>query len=316
MPLETNDNKWLVIVNPNAGKRKGGKDWPVIADLLEKFSLPFRVVFTEARRHAIGIAKAAAEEGWSRMIVVGGDGTMNEVINGIFGQDKVPTTSVTLGMITVGTGNDWGRMFNIPMDYHSAVEVISQQNTVLQDAGVVHFRQGDQQGERYFVNIAGIGFDAVVVSRANALKDKGKSGKLLYLWNILTNLFRYSHSHTVVEVDGVRSTNNVFSISIGIGKYCGGGMMQTPDAVADDGLFDITMIKKIGKFDVIRNIPKLYNGKIIHHPKVQTYRGKKINIDSDPVIHLETDGESLGHSPFELDIIPSSVKIISGSGKQ
>ncbi|HDR90414.1 MAG TPA: diacylglycerol kinase family lipid kinase [Bacteroidetes bacterium] len=311
--LESQEKSWLVIVNPNAGKRKGEKDWKKISRLLDRYGFSYQVEFTRTRHHAIEIAREHAENGTKRIIVVGGDGTMNEVINGIFTQSKVPTTDITLSMITVGTGNDWGRMFHIPRQYEKAIQVIRNGNTILQDAGVVHYRWNEDKGKRYFVNIAGIGFDAVVVSRANDLKDRGKSGKLLYLWNILSNLFRFHHSHTVLEVDGVKYSNNVFSISIGIGKYSGGGMMQTPGAIANDGLFDITVIKKIGKFDVIRNIGKLYNGKIIHHPKVLTLQGKSILIDANPLIHVETDGESLGHSPIRFDIIPSSVRVICGT---
>lgn len=304
--------EWLVIVNPNAGKRKGKKDWPEISSLLRKHGLPFTAVFTTGRHHAIRIAKDQIEKGYRNLIVVGGDGTMNEVINGVFLQQAVPTEEITVGMITVGTGNDWGRMFRIPRNYEDAIRTIAASRTFIQDAGVVNYFNDSIEQKRYFINMAGIGFDAYVVKRSNRLKDKGRSGTFLYLYNIFTSLFRYRHSHASVDVDGQQIKDSIFSISIGIGKYCGGGMMQTPQAIANDGLFDVTMIKKIGRINVIRSIGQLYNGRIIHHPRVATFKGRYISIDSEKMIHVEADGESLGHTPFRFEIIPSAIRVIAG----
>jgi YegS/Rv2252/BmrU family lipid kinase len=305
--------KWMVVVNPNSGKRKGKKDWHKIHSLLHTYKLNFDAVFTEGPRHAIEIAKRKVDQGYRQFIVIGGDGTMNEVINGLFQQSSIPTTEVIIGMITVGTGNDWGKMFGIPLDYEKAIQTLLKRKIMAQDAGVVQYHHASSLQKRFFVNIAGIGFDAFVVNRTNKLKAKGRSNTFTYISAVLTSLFRYRHSHAVVDMDGHTFRDSVFSMSIAIGKYCGNGMMQTPDAIADDGLFDVTLIKKIGRGNVLRNIGKLYNGKIINHPRVDTYKGKSIYIDSDPIIHLETDGESLGHSPFRFDILPSSVSVIYGN---
>jgi diacylglycerol kinase family enzyme len=116
-----------------------------------------------------------------------------------------------------------------------------------------------------------------------------------------------------VIIDGNRISNDTFSISLGIGRYSGGGMMQTPNAVVNDGLFDITIIKKMRKGEIIRSLRKLYDGTILDHPKIEGYTGKSIRIDSDPLIHVEADGESLGHSPIEFTIIPDSVNVICGT---
>ncbi|HCC71962.1 MAG TPA: lipid kinase [Bacteroidales bacterium] len=307
-----NISEWQVIVNPNAGKRKGQKDWRLISDLLTSHDIEYDYYFTKAKHHAIDLSVDLINSGSRKLIVVGGDGTMNEVVNGAFLQKIIPTTDITLGMITVGTGNDWGRMFNIPLDYDSAIRTLKNENIFLQDTGVIKFYSGTDVCKRYFVNIAGLGFDALVVQRSNRQKEKGHSSKALYFWTLLRSLLSYRHTSTSIEIDGKKIKNDTFTISLGIGKYSGGGMMQTPGAIADDGLFELTLVKKMRKGEIIRSLRRLYNGTILEHQKVEGYTGKRIIIDSDPLIHVEVDGESLGHSPIEFDIVPRSIKIIQG----
>jgi YegS/Rv2252/BmrU family lipid kinase len=306
------DNRfeWMVIVNPNAGKGKGKKDWNSIALLFSKHNVPYDHVFTKSHNHAIKLAQQSIEKGYRNIIVVGGDGTMNEVVNGIFTQQICKTTDVTLAMITVGTGNDWGKLFGIPLDYEQAILIISEHKVRLQDVGIIHYFHGTRQEKRYFINIAGLGFDAVVVKRTNLQKEKGRGGKAIYFLNLLKCLLLYRHTYTEVNIDGQKICNDVFTISIGIGRFSGGGMRQTPNALPDDGLFDITIIKKITKGDIIMSLKKLYDGSILEHSKIEGYQGKDIVIDSDPLIHIEADGESLGHSPIELTLIPRSIRIV------
>lgn len=304
-------SKWLVIVNPAAGGGKAGKDWPGIESLLRKHAIDHDVVFSKRSLHAMLLSREKIESGYNKLIVVGGDGTMNEVINGVFGQTRIPTDEVMLGMISVGTGNDWGKMFNIPSDYEGAIETIKNQKTFIQDAGLVTYFRSNKTWKRYFINIAGMGFDAKVVSKSNRLKSKGKSSPSLYLMTLFTSLLSYRSIKAKIEIDGNTYKRKVFSLSIGIGKYNGGGMIPIPDAIADDGLYSITLIKKMGKLRIIANIKKLYNGKITQHKKVESYTGKTINVDSSSILHLETDGETLGHSPLEFNIIPRSVKVIA-----
>ena len=303
----------LVIVNPNAGKGKGEKDWSRISALLTRYGIACTPRFTEAARHAIELTIRGIMEGFRRIIVVGGDGTMNEVVNGVFLQETCQTTDIELAMITVGTGNDWGRMFGIPQDYEGAVRVIRDHKLHLQDAGIIQYFHGTEMQKRYFINIAGLGFDAVVARRTNLQKARGKSGKLLYMMNLLTSLISYRATDTEVDIDGLKLQDSTFTISIGIGRFSGGGMMQTPEALPDDGLFDITVVKKISKGDLIMNLRRLYNGSILNHPKIEGYKGKRIIIDSDPLIHVEADGESLGHSPIEFNIIPQAIFVVFGA---
>jgi YegS/Rv2252/BmrU family lipid kinase len=311
-PVNLKQN-WLVVVNPNAGRSKGKKDWNTIIGLLAKYGIEFDAQLTQTRRHAILLTQEGIKNGYRKIIVVGGDGTMNEVVNGVFTQKECPTTDITLAMVMVGTGNDWGKLFGIHPDYEQAITIIAEHKIRLQDIGIVDYYHGTTRESRYFINIAGLGFDAVVVKRTNIQKDKGHKGKLIYFVNLLRSLLSYKHTVTSVEIDGNKLQDDIFTISIGIGRFSGGGMMQTPNAIPDDGLFDITIIKKIRKGEVIRSLKMLYDGSILEHPKIQGFMGKDILIDSDPLIHLEADGESLGHSPIEFRIIPKSVNIIYGT---
>jgi len=307
-----NKSNWIAIVNMAAGGGKTKKDWPLIEQILQREELCFEPYFTDRRLHAAIIARNKIKEGYSKIIVVGGDGTMNEVINGVFAQNRILTTEVMLGMISVGTGNDWARTFNIPSDYEEAVRTIKKQLTFIQDAGLVSYRKNGKEWKRYFINIAGMGFGARVVERTNMMKDKGKSGPFLYFYNIFYSLMGYRSKKAVIEIDGTSYKRKIFSLNVGIGKYNGGGMIQVPHAIADDGLYSITLIRKMGKLNVIANVKKLYNGTITQHSKVETYMARSVQIDGSPLLKVETDGESLGHGPVSFEIIPRSVTVISG----
>jgi diacylglycerol kinase family enzyme len=144
------------------------------------------------------------------------------------------------------------------------------------------------------------------------MKEKGKSGPFLYFYNIFLSLLRYKSQKASIEIDGITYLRKVFALNVGICKYNGGGMIQVPHAIADDGLYSITLIKKIGKINVLANVKRLYNGSIVTHSKVETYMAKKVQIDGSKPLQLETDGETLGHGPVSFQIIPKSVRIISG----
>ena len=309
----TANSKWFVIVNPNAGSRKGEKDWKHISELLDKEGFEYEHFFTERKFQAIEVCKKKIEEGYKNIIAVGGDGTLNEAANGIFLQNKYNSTEITLGMITVGTGNDWGRMYNIPTKYKEAVKTIKRGRTFVQDAGFVNYQVDGKKEKRYFVNMAGMGYDALVAQKTNAMKERGKGGALAYLYNIFTGLFQYKTTFLEIDIDNERIfEGDVFSLSLGICKFNGGGMMQLPNAIPDDGIFDVTVIRKTTKSRIIRNVKNLYDGTFLKLPEVETFRGRSIAVVSRPKnsIYLETDGESLGHSPLEFMIIPRSIKVI------
>ena len=312
--MKSENNDWLVIVNLHSGSKRCEKDWPEIKSLLEDSSLKLEYVFTERTYHAIEITKNyITEKGYKNIIIVGGDGTMNEVVNGLFRQERYPTTEITLGLITVGTGNDWGRYYGMNKSYKKMIKAITKGKTFIQDVGKVNYEHTAEKEDRYFVNIAGMGYDALVAKKTNISKEKGRGGVLIYLINLLQSLFQYSYTKLRITADGKQVFDGkVFTISIGICKYNGGGMMQLPFAVSDDGLFDVTLVRKTSKLRVIRKVKNQYDGSFINMKDVETYRGKNFIIESIPnnALFLETDGESLGHSPLYFEIVPKSVKLI------
>ncbi|MEI6454985.1 MAG: diacylglycerol kinase family protein [bacterium] len=307
-------DKWLIIVNPNAGSKKGARDWTKICHLLSQEGFDYHCVFTEHRNHAILLTEQNLAKGYRNLAVVGGDGTMNEVLNGIMSQTRVPFSEITLGMIPVGTGNDWCRTLGVPFDYKKAVGVLKAKKIFTQDIGKVTYHKQSETQVRYFLNVAGMGYDALVAKKTNLLKEKGKGGPLAYLYFVFASLFQYKFLEGVIEVDDtIVFKGEIFSMNVGICKYNGGGMMQVPFAIPDDGLLDMMLIKKASKFIVIRHTSKLYDGTLVSLPIVKTFRGKNIRIRSTDKIYLEADGESLGHTPFTFEIIPTILRVVTGN---
>lgn len=305
--------QWLVIVNPNAGNGNGERDWEKISSLLNDAKISFSTKFTERKGHAIDLTIEGINEGYRNIVATGGDGTLNEVVNGIFLNNVCPASDIILASIPVGTGNDWGKMFGITPDYEKAVKIIAAKRTMKHDIGRMHYYEGIEKKTRYFINIAGLGFESVVVNKTNYQKEHGRGGKLIYLYNLLTSLLAYKNTVAEITIDDETIKTTVFSVNIGNGKYCGGGMRQTPRALPDDGLLDVTIIKDIGKLEIIRKLKILYNGTILTHPRIDGYKCKTIMITSPSVMYLEADGESLGHTPAEFDLIPDAINIVYGS---
>jgi len=313
MEQKSDRNEWLVIVNPNAGNGEGKKSWKKISELLKKEDLPFTAEFTEKRGHAIVLTLDGITAGFRKIITVGGDGTLNEVVNGVFLNKECSTREISLALIPIGTGNDWSRMFGIPRDYEKAIKIIRDNKLMLHDIGLISFFEGSEKKNRFFINIAGLGFESVVIKRTNTHKEKGCSGKGIYFYNLLRCLLSYKTTRAQIIIDSEKINADIFSINIGNGKYCGGGMRQTPNALPDDGLLDVTIIKGIGKIEIIRNLKILYDGSILNHPKIDGYRCKSLKIVSDSLIYAEADGELLGHTPMEFSVIPASVNIVYGT---
>lgn len=310
-PTVDREAKWFVVVNPASGSGKGLTDYPLISKLLRDNGIRHESVFTEHKHHAAELTVSAIESGYRHIIVVGGDGTLHEVVNGVFIQKRVDSSEITIAMISTGTGNDWIRMFGIPTRYSEAIRAIKEGYTFLQDVAEVSYEESKVRQVRYMANVAGLGFDAAVIKRTLTSKAKGYLGKSGYLWCLARSFFSHKATGTKVWVDDELIYNNLlFSIAIGIGKFNGGGIQQLPIAVADDGLLDITMIRPVHWWHVIFRLRRLYNGTIYSIGHVIHAQGKRVRIESSPETPLEIDGELYGHTPVNLEVMHRKVRVV------
>lgn len=302
--------KWFVILNPHAGSGRGKRDQAILVNLLNNSGFLYELAVSEFPKHTIQLAVQAIESGYRNLIVAGGDGTLNEAVNGIFKQTSCPPEEIIVGMIPVGTGNDWIKTFGIPNDYQAAINIILQGNTMRQDVGRITFDENGLSQICCFANMAGFGFDALVAEKTNHLKDRGRSGISLYLQALGSSFWNYQTAKTRIIIDGKELNELIFSVSIGIGKYNGGGMMQAPGAIPNNGQFEVTIIRKIGIFGILRNLAGLYSGAFIKDHRVSTHKARQVQISSAHNIAGEADGEILGHNKFEIELIFQKLEVI------
>ncbi len=311
--MEAIQKKWFVIVNPVAGGGRGLDDFPQISKCLRDAEIHCEPVFTEHKFHATELTVKAVNEGYRHIIVVGGDGTLHEVVNGLFIQQKVNPNEVLLAVIAVGSGNDWVRTFGISNRIPEAVKAIKEEYSFLQDVGEVSYEEAHYRQSRYMANVSGAGFDAFVVKRVSHLKKKMRASRWRYLWCMVRSFFRYKSTGMKVWVDGKIVFNDLLlSVAVGVCKYNGGGMQQLPEAVADDGFFDLSLIRPVHFWHILFRFHYLFNGGIYRIGHVMKCRGQHIRIESSPEISVEVDGEQLGGTPLEFTIRHKAIRIVVG----
>ena len=306
------DNELFFIVNPNSGSNKG-RIWDEISAYLTENNIKFGCYLTKSAGDAIDNIPKILAEGHRNLIVLGGDGTTNEVVNGIFSQTAVPYSEICLGSIPMGTANDWNRYYGWENDYKASIERLLKHNITKQDVGVVTFTENGDRKTKYFINSIGFGFDAEIVKMTNSLSHEQRGKEITYLLSLLKCLLKCKKHNVTIESNDFNFNGKVLSISIANGKYSGGGMQQTPDAIINDGAYDISIFGDIGKFFVIRNVSKLYNSTIkqITNKNVvfaRTENNIKVTYDCPTI--AETDGEIIGDSPYEISMIKGGLNVI------
>lgn len=312
--MESATQKWFVIVNPVAGGGRGLDDFPQISKLLREAQIVCEPVFTEHKFHATELTVTAVKEGYRKIIVVGGDGTLHEVVNGLFIQQVVRPDEVLLAVVAVGTGNDWVRTFGISDRHDEAIRAIREERSFLQDVGVVSYEEAHFRQSRYIANVAGVGFDAFVIRKLTHLQKKGRTSRWRYTWCMVRSFFRYKSTGIKVWVDDRLVYNNLLlSIALGICKYNGGGIQQLPEAVADDGMLDLSLIRPVHFWHILFRFRYLFNGGIYRIRHVLRERGSRIRIESSPEVSVEADGELLGETPLEFSVVPKAIRIVVGA---
>lgn len=289
--------KHIFIINPVAGKGKTMNLIPEIKKLAGAAGLDYEIEVTKCPGHATELAAKYAAQAICRIYSVGGDGTLNEVLNGMAGSDSV------LAMIPSGSGNDFIKSISNKKDYDNIIkETIDGAEREIDLARV---------NGRYFLNISSLGFDAYVVY--NTLKFKKLpfvTGSLAYVLGIFFSIIGRTSSDLKISIDDTTLKMEAMLAAVANGKYYGGGMLASPDAIIDDGLFDICLIEKKRRLAIMTLFPKFMKGQHGKIKGVSFKRGKKVTIESTRPVILNIDGEVSVISRADFEIIPKGIKIV------
>ena len=303
---------WFILINPQSGGGQGRKVWLEVQKTLKFAQIDYQYQFSSYMGELVSLAAKAVRDGYTHLVAMGGDGTINEVINGICQANENQNEEITLAVIPVGTGNDFIRTHQIPNNAKKAALLLQQGQSKSHDVGLVsyHNPKTNQQEQRYFINVAGLAYDAYV-THASMKKNLFMPRALHYYYLIMSCVMTYKSQRAIIEYDGEKVEDTIFSIAVGNCRYNGGGGIFVPQAVPDDGLLGLTIIRQVSVWDVISNSKHFYNGNISRHPQVSLHQAKSIHIQHvDTPIWLETDGEFLGQTPVTFSILPNAIKVI------
>lgn len=321
------EGKWFAVVNPHAGGGKTLAQWSKARRYLDLEGVSYEYETTECKYHASELAFNASKKGYRKFLAVGGDGTVHEVLCGIMNciEDEhrngasVSLSDFSLAVIPIGSGNDWIRSHGVPRDICEVVKMISENRFVPQDVVKVSFpdnkgASGCVLNSSYMINIGGIGLDSRVCDRVNRRKDKGESGKLLYVEALIHNLFKSHPMDVSIICDGSEVYDgSALSIAFGTGRYSGGGMLQTPDAVVDDGLLDVTVIPPFSLLRIAREAPKLFNGKLLSVKEIVRNKARCVEVvqkGGEKTEMVELDGEIAGNVPVRFEVLDDKINVL------
>jgi YegS/Rv2252/BmrU family lipid kinase len=299
------ENHYALLVNPVAGNGKGRSHLLNVKSVLEKKGIHYGEFLTANAGDEQCILIKAIQNHFRNFIIIGGDGTLSKVIDSFLRGYKAHARDFTFGVIPAGTGNDWCRHHGISRHPAEALEIILRGHSIFHDAGII--RSGDSI--RFFINMAGTGFQGYVVKQITESKS-AKTSRLFYYLKVLQYIFSYKSCSVSLISEERQIKEPVFSIAAGICRYNGGGMMQTPDAVADDGLLDVTVIKRMPLLQLLLNFPKISSGNHVKHPMVSVFKTKHLAVESSHTIFADADGELSFPSPFQFSMLPRAVRMI------
>jgi diacylglycerol kinase (ATP) len=293
----------LIVVNPAAGGGRTGRAWQRLEGPLRASGLDFTVRATTGPGSATTLARTAADEGWPLVVAVGGDGTLNEVVNGLVDGDG--RARAGLGAILTGRGRDAGRNLGLAANPATAARRLLDGEDVSIDLGRVSWP--DTGAVRWFVNSAGVGFDAEVARRAAA---GGGSGTLPYLTSILGALRHYRPVDGVIrDADGQTWAGALTMAVVANGPYYGGGMRIAPAADPLDGALDLVTLGAVGRLELLRWLPRVYRGTHVANPKVSVRRVTEVRIATTPPAPVQVDGEVAGTTPVDVTIRPKALRL-------
>ena len=298
----------VMIVNPVSGNGRAGQRWSGIEDRLRIEGAQFDVEFTREPGHATRLAQDAVAAGYRTIVAVGGDGTLNEVVNGLM-VDGRAGPEVKLGIIPAGTGSDFGRGIGLPRDPLEAALRLLKAEPRWFDMGQATCKLGEGTTVRYFINVAGLGFDGAVADRVNR-SGKALGGTIPYLTNVVLTLFAYSNKRVHWTLDGQPRDEVLNSVIVANACYFGGGMKISPNSKTDDGLFHVITLGDWGRAEFLATVPRVYNGTHLTHPKVREYVGREITVQADDRMFLQAEGDLFGEAPATFKILPRAIQVL------
>lgn len=287
--------KTAYIINPVAGRGRTEKIWKNLQSALQSLNNPGHPYFTAGPGDAQKLASQLSLNGYKRIFVFGGDGTVNEVLNGI------SLNGTVLGIIPTGTGNDFCRAVGIPKSPKEALMQLTKGKIKHVDIGVVNGRR--------FLNAVGAGFDAEVVKVTNEQFHQLR-GTLAYLASLIKVLATYRNHEITVETEGAVFKGKMLLAGVGNGRYIGGGLKMFPQAEVDDGVFQVVMLGDIKKSEILFHFPKIFTGTHLSHPLISSLTANKLVIKSNPPLTVQVDGEIIGKTPIEIELLPQVLPIL------
>ena len=303
--MENKEETWFFIINPRAGSGKTLSRWRPAERQLRQEGIPFTTAHTTHKQHAISLAYDAAAQGYRHICAAGGDGTLHEVFNGIVrycDDSGTPTEAFFIAVFPIGSGNDWLKSLGVPHDAQAVLRLLRAHAFRRMD--VVRATSGAGQ-VTYMANVGGTGFDAQVCQRVNVQKERGRSGKLIYLRALLHAIFHARPIRLRLTADGKTVFDGpCYSVALGNGPYSGNGMRQVPDARIDDGLLDYMVVPQTAVLRLLPELPRLFNGSIRQSALIRSGRCTRLQITAAETAGslVEIDGENAGTLPLEIHL--------------
>ena len=310
--MPASQKKFAFVVNPNAAMGAAGRQWPHIRALAEQRFGAVLECITAGPGDARPMTREALLGGAKIVVCVGGDGTLNEVVNGFMGEHGPMDPEARVGFIPIGTGCDFVKTLSIPREIDRAMDVVFRSHTRVIDLGRLQYE--DHEGccrSAYFHNVVSFGLGGEVVERVNRT-TKAFGGFVSFIWATLISVLLYNKKEIRLRVDDVFDDGVVtWNVAVANGQYHGGGMWVAPEALMDDGLFHVTVIGDFSLLEVFRHLPKLYDGRLFRLKKVRSLVGRRIEAFSENQVLLDVDGEQPGTLPVSIHMIPKALRIIA-----
>jgi YegS/Rv2252/BmrU family lipid kinase len=321
-------SRWLVVANPVAGRAgPDSRAWRRLERALRQAGVGFDIEWTRGRGDGARVAADALARGQQRLLVAGGDGSLHDVVNGLLrsrgeADDAPPAMVPTVVPLPIGTGNDWARSLDLPSDPDALAATILRDEGLRHDVGRIDLldASGAKHDTRWFINVAGTGFDAHVIERMPARTPS----RLAYLFGAVRELARYRCPRfQLALVDGGLEVppraatlhGTKLLTFVANGRYCGGGMHVAPAARLDDGRFDVVTIDALGLLQALPKLARLYTGNLLRDQAVQHHVATAVRIDAEPAAGIEADGQFIGRTPATFSIERGALRTLRGAGR-